>query len=155
MALRAAGTVEQGAMGAELLHEAAAVSEAAGCRSEHAHALLELGASLRRSNQRTQAREHLRQALDLAHRCGARLLADRADRELRATGARPRSQMLSGVESLTASELRVAELAGAGLSNPEIAQQLFVTRKTIETHLGRAYLKLNINSRVQLPEALS
>jgi DNA-binding CsgD family transcriptional regulator len=155
MALRAAGTVNQGPAGIRALREAAAVLDAAGCRSEHAHARLELGATLRRSNQRKQARDQLRQALDLAHRCGAGLLADRAERELLATGARPRGRMLSGIESLTASELRVAELAAGGSNNPEIAQQLFISRKTIETHLGHVYLKLGINSRAQLPDALS
>jgi DNA-binding CsgD family transcriptional regulator len=155
MALRAAGTAEQGPTGIKLLREAAAVLHVAGCRSELAHALLELGATLRRSNQRKQAREQLREALDLAHRCGAQLLAERAERELFATGARPRGRMLSGIESLTASELRVAELAATGLNNPEIAQQLFITRKTVETHLGRAYLKLGINSRALLPDKLS
>jgi DNA-binding CsgD family transcriptional regulator len=63
--------------------------------------------------------------------------------------------MLSGVESLTARERRVAELAATGMSNPEIAQALFVTRKTIESHLGHVYLKLDINSRQQLLRALA
>jgi DNA-binding CsgD family transcriptional regulator len=154
MALRAAGTVEQAPHGVELLREAITILEASGCRVEHAHARLELGAALRRSNHRSQAREHLRIALDLAHRCGDPLLAGRAAQELAATGARPRRVMLSGVESLTASERRVAELAAAGLSNREIAQTLFVTRKTVETHLGHVYLKLDVSSRLELPSAL-
>ena len=62
--------------------------------------------------------------------------------------------MLSGPESLTASERRVADLAASGLSNPEIAQQLFVTRKTIEKHLGQVYLKLGLTARAELPSAL-
>ena len=155
MARRAAGTVEQGDRGIALLHEATRVLEPAGCRVEHAHALLELGAILRRSKNRAQAREHLRTALDLAHRCGATPLATRAREELAATGARPRREMLSGLESLTASERRIAELAASGQSNPEIAQALFVTRKTIETHLGHVYTKLHISSRDQLPTALA
>ena len=80
--------------------------------------------------------------------------AARAERELLTTGARPRRELLSGMDALTASELRVAELAAHGLSNPEIAQRLFVTRKTIETHLGHVYLKLGIESREQLTDAL-
>jgi DNA-binding CsgD family transcriptional regulator len=155
MALRAAGTVEQGDRGLALLREAAGVLEPAGCRVQHAHALLELGATLRRANHRTQAREHLRAALDLAHRCGATPLAARAREELAATGARPRRVMLTGLESLTASERRIAELAADGQSNPEIAQALFVTRKTVEAHLSHAYTKLDINSREQLPTALA
>ncbi len=154
MALRASGTVEQGASGIELLHQAVAVLETSGCRVEHAHAQLELGAALRRTNHRVEAREHLRAALDIAHRSGATPLANRARQELSATGARARRQRLDGVESLTASERRVADLAANGMSNPEIAQALFVTRKTIESHLGHVYLKLDISSRQQLPSAL-
>jgi DNA-binding CsgD family transcriptional regulator len=154
MALRAAGTVEPQARGIPLLQEAVGVLERSPCRLELAHALLELGGSLRRTRHRAQAREHLRTALDLTHRCGALGLANRAKQELAATGARPRRAMLAGVESLTASERRVAELAARGLSNPEIAQQLFVTRKTVETHLGHVYQKLEIDSRAHIAEAL-
>ena len=155
MALRASGTIEEGASGIDLLREALEVLEPSPCRVEHAHALLELGAALRRARQRAKAREHLRAALDMSYRCGAAPLATRATHELAATGARPRRVMLSGLESLTASERRVAELATSGLSNPEIAQRLFVTRKTVESHLGHVYLKLDISSRQQLPAALS
>lgn len=155
MALRASGTVEQGAHGIELLRQAVAVLETSECRVEHAHALLELGAALRRTNQRAEARQYLRLALDIADRAGATPLTHRAQQELSATGARPRRTMLSGVESLTASELRVAELAATGMSNPEIAQALFVTRKTIESHLGHVYLKLDIHSRQELAGALA
>ena len=154
MALRAAGTVEQGQRGVELLREAIAVLEPSVCWLEHAHALVELGATLRRANRRAEARPHLRAALEIATRCGAVPLADRARGELAATGARPRRVMLAGVEALTASERRVAELAAAGRSNTELAQQLFVTRKTVESHLGHVYQKLDINSRDQLREAL-
>ncbi len=154
MALRAVGTVETPARGIALLQEAVGVLERSPCRVELAHALLELGSALRRTRHRARAREHLRTALDLTHRCGAMGLANRAKQELAATGARPRRAILAGVESLTASERRVAELAARGLSNPEIAQQLFVTRKTVETHLGHVYQKLDIDSRAQIAEAL-
>ena len=155
MALRAAGTVEGGQRGMELLREALAVLDSGVCSVERAHALLELGAALRRSNKRIEARDQLRAALDLATRSGAAPLAERAREELAASGARLRRELLSGVESLTASERRVAELAAGGMSNPEIAQALFVTRKTIETHLGHVYMKLDIASREQLPTALA
>ena len=155
MALRAAGTVEQGDHGIELLNESVGVLERSSCRLEHAHAELELGASLRRANRRVQAREHLRTALEMAHSCHADPLRARAEQELAATGARPRHMVLSGLQSLTASERRVAELAATGASNPDIAQQLFVTRKTVETHLGHVYQKLGIHSRRQLPKALA
>jgi DNA-binding CsgD family transcriptional regulator len=154
MALRAAGTVEQEGRGIVLLTEAVGVLEQSPCRLEQARALLELGACLRRSRRRAEGRGHLRRALDLAHRCGATQLAVRAAQELEATGAHPRRALLTGVGSLTASERRVAELAGAGLSNPEIAQQLFITRKTVEAHLGHVYVKLDIKSRAQLPDAI-
>lgn len=139
----------------ELLREALAVLDSGVCSVERAHALLELGAALRRSNKRIEARDQLRAALDLATRSGAAPLAERAREELAASGARLRRELLSGVESLTASERRVAELAAGGMSNPEIAQALFVTRKTIETHLGHVYMKLDIASREQLPTALA
>lgn len=74
---------------------------------------------------------------------------------MRATGARPRRLVYSGVDALTASELRVARLAAAGQSNPEIAQSLFVTRKTVEAHLSNVYSKLDITSRRQLSAALA
>ena len=150
MALRAAGIVEQGECGAGLLRESIATLERSSCRLEHAHAQLELGALLRRANQRAQAREHLRAALDMAHRCGAEPLRSRAEQELAATGARARRVALSGLESLTGSERRIAELAAAGASNPEIAQQLFITRKTVESHLGHVYMKLELSGREHL-----
>jgi DNA-binding CsgD family transcriptional regulator len=155
MALRAAGTLEQESDGIELLREAIVVLEPSPCRLEHAHALLALGATLRRANQRVEARDPLRNALDMAHRCGATQIAKSAEQELLATGARPRRFMLSGTESLTASERRIGELAAGGMSNPEIAQSLFISRKTVESHLGHVYLKLDISSRQQLPAALS
>lgn len=154
MALRAAGTAEEGERRLALLEEAVAVLQDGACQVEHSHARLELGASLRRANRRREGREHLRIALDLAVRGGAGALAARARAEIAATGARPRRELLSGLESLTASELRVAELAAEGRSNPEIAQELFVSRKTVEAHLHRAYAKLDIQGRTELSSAL-
>ncbi len=79
------------------------------------------------------ARPILRDGMELAHRCGATPLADRAVEELRAAGGRPRRRAGTGADALTASERRVAELAAAGVSNKEIAQSLFVTLRTVET----------------------
>ena len=121
---------------------------------ERARSLAELGAALRRAGQRAAAREPLAEALDLAARCGARPLAARAREELKATGARPRRAWRTGVEALTPSELRVARLAAEGRTNREIAHELYVTLKTIEGHLSRAYAKLGIEGRAQLPQAL-
>ena len=83
---------------------------------------VELGAALRRANQRAAARELLRECLDRAERSGAGLLAAQARQELLATGARPRRVVLSGAESLTASERRIATMARGGMTNREIAQ---------------------------------
>jgi DNA-binding CsgD family transcriptional regulator len=83
------------------------------------------------------------------------MLTERAEAELRAAGARPRRLALSGSDSLTASERRVAGLAAAGLSNRQIAQQLFVTVNTVESHLRHSYVKLGVHSRGELPAALS
>jgi DNA-binding CsgD family transcriptional regulator len=116
--------------------------------------LLDLGSALRRSGCRIEARETLARALDETSRCGARNLAERTREELRAAGARPRRERLSGPASLTASERRVAELAATGLTNRQIAQSLFVTTKTVEMHLGRAYAKLDIEGRDGLAGAL-
>jgi DNA-binding CsgD family transcriptional regulator len=154
IALRARGLAAGGASGLQDLAEAVGLLEDSSGVLEHARALTEYGAALRRAKQRVDAREPLRRGLDLARRCGASRLAERAETELRATGARPRRLLLSGADALTPSERRVADLAAAGMSNPEIAQELFVTLNTIEGHLRHAYQKLSINSREQLPTAL-
>jgi DNA-binding CsgD family transcriptional regulator len=124
------------------------------CRLEYAKALAAFGAALRRANQRAQAREPLRHALELAHRVGAQLLVEHVRQELHATGARPRRLVLSGRDSLTPSEQRVAELVAQGLSNPEVAQRLFVARATVESHLRSVYRKLDVPSRHELATAL-
>jgi DNA-binding CsgD family transcriptional regulator len=154
VALRTLGLVEGGASGLKLLQEAAAVLDGSQWRLEHAKALVELGAALRRANKRSEAREQLRLGLELAHKLGASGLEERAQTELAATGARPRRLMLSGLESLTPSERRVAEMAAENMTNKDIAQALFVTPKTVEVHLSSVYRKLEISSRAQLPEAL-
>jgi DNA-binding NarL/FixJ family response regulator len=97
----------------------------------------------------------LRQAVDAAHRVGASALADRAETELRATGAKPRRVLLTGLEALTGSERRIAELAAEGLTNREIAQCLFVTDRTVEGHLTHVFSKLEVNARTELPAALT
>jgi DNA-binding NarL/FixJ family response regulator len=154
-ALRAAGLVAGGREGLALLTEAVEALAASTAKLEHAKARTELGAALRRANRRAQAREQLRRAVELATICGAAPLAARAETELLATGARPRRIALSGVESLTPSERRVAEMAAKGPTNREIAQALFVTPKTVEVHLSSAYRKLGISSRAQLSAALA
>ncbi len=126
-------------------------------RLEHARSLVALGAALRRGNQARDARLALRAGLELATVCGAESLADSAQAELLAAGGRRRRREDQGVEGLTASELRVARLAASGLSNTEIAQQLYVTVKTVETHLAHVYAKFGLagtGSRWRLAEHL-
>jgi DNA-binding CsgD family transcriptional regulator len=154
-AKRVAGVVVRGDRGESLLRESVYEFELADSRVERARALADLGALLRRRNRRTEARDILREALDVAHQAGAKPLARQAEIELRATGARPRRVVLAGVDSLTASERRVAELAGEGLTNREIAQTLFITTRTVEGHLTSVFRKLTLDSRVGLPAALA
>jgi DNA-binding CsgD family transcriptional regulator len=155
-ALRTAARVgvDDGDAGLPLASEAVTVLRASPARVELARAYVDLGAALRRRNRRAAARRELRAGLELAERCGATLLARRAQRELQATGSRPRRPLRKGLEALTASELRVAELAAQGRSNRDIAQELVVTVKTVEWHLGQTYRKLDVRSRRELPGVL-
>lgn len=155
IALRAVALVEGGAGSIDRLSEAAGVLQGSPAKLEHARALIDLGAAQRRANSRAEARNALEQGLKLARRCGAGALAERASVELRAAGGRSSDPSGSNVQQLTVSERRVAELAAKGRSNPQIAQALFVTRKTIETHLGHIYSKLEISGRAELTRALA
>lgn len=139
----------------ELLSDATAALEDSEARFERALTLVELGAALRRRRERKAAREPLRAGLDEAHRCGAVALVERALTELRAAGARPRSIVRTGADALTPSERRVAKLAADGLTNLEIARELFVTPKTVEAHLAHTYRKLDITSRKELQATLA
>ena len=155
IALRAQALVGPSAERAKGLEAALCVLASSQARLEHARVLVDLGATLRASRQRTAAKEPLLDGLARAARCGARTLERRARAELAAIGVRPRTTEHAGADSLTPSERRVVGLAAAGGSNREIAQTLFVTEKTIETHLGRAFRKLDITSRRQLPDVLA
>jgi DNA-binding CsgD family transcriptional regulator len=136
------------------LEEAVEAARRSPSRLVQAQAFGELGASLRRAGKRAAARQPLRQARELAHHCGATGLEATAHDELVIAGARPKRLALSGVDALTASERRVAEMAARGMLNREIAETLFVTSRTVETHLGHAYAKLDIQTRAQLTDAL-
>jgi DNA-binding CsgD family transcriptional regulator len=137
------------------LREAVDVLSGSTARLEHARALVDLGAAMRRENRRAEARGALEEGLDLAERCGAAALAETARTELLAAGGRSSDPYGDPLAQLTVSERRVAELAAEGNSNPAIAQALFVTRKTVETHLGHVYRKLDIGGRGELPRALA
>lgn len=154
VALRAQGLLVGGEDGIELLRESVEVLSDSPAVLERAHALVSLGGALRRAGQRAEAREPLAQGLELAERCGATPLAKLAREELGAGGARPRADGRWDADALTISELRICRMAAEGLSNPAIAQALFVTRGTVESHLHVAYRKLGISSRTALSEAL-
>ena len=153
--LRVSGLVEGGERGVDLLREAVQTLERSQSPLELARALTDYGAGLRRSGQRVQARTELHRALDLAHRLGARRIANQARAELIAAGAKPRRDAITGRDALTPAELRVARLAAKGLTNREIAQALFITTKTAKAHLNRVYRKLEISRRGQLADALT
>jgi DNA-binding CsgD family transcriptional regulator len=139
------------------LQEAVGLLEPSCYRLEYARTLIELGAALRRRGERTASREPLSDGLEIAYRCGAGGDVARALEELRASGARPRRPVRTGAQALTPSELRIARLAAAGRSNRQIAQELYVTVKTVEGTLGKAYLKLGLSgrgAREALPGAL-
>lgn len=148
------GLLEESEEAIARLNEAVAILGGSPRVLARARALLELGATLRRQRQPRISRSPLRSSLDLAHRCGATALADRARQELRAGGARPRRAALSGVDALTASERRVAELAAQGLTNRQIAQQLYISMRTVAIHLTHVYQKLGIQGRENLPRRL-
>src|SRR5215813_647806 len=152
--LRVLGYIEGGQAGIGLLREVVEVLAGSPAGLEHARAVVDLGAALRRANRRAEARELLREGVDLARKVGAFGLAERANGEIAATGARPRKVLRTGLDALTASERRVAQLAADGMSNKEVAQTLFVTIKTVEVHLSSAYRKLEISSRAQLDKDL-
>jgi DNA-binding CsgD family transcriptional regulator len=154
-ALRAQAEAAPRADRVPLLERAVSLAADSQAGLEHCRALVDLGAALRRAGRRGEARDPLRAALDLASRGGAVRLARRADEELRAAGARPRRAALSGPEALTGAEHRVAKLAAEGRTNRQIAQALFVSRRTVETHLAHAFQKLGISAREQLAERLA
>jgi len=155
VSLRTLGLITGGTEGLAMLEEAVDMLEPTTARLEHARALVEHGGALRRSKHRIEARERLREAVETAHRLGALALVAQANDELAATGARPRKVAQTGLETLTASERRVAQLAADDMSNKDIAQALFVTVKTVEVHLSSVYRKLQISSRRQLAPTLA
>jgi DNA-binding NarL/FixJ family response regulator len=153
IALRARGAIAGGARGIDDLHEAIDLLDGVS-RVEHARAVVELGRAEHGAG-RKSARETLYRGMDLAHRAGAHALVEEAMGALRAAGARPRRPRVTGVDALTPQERRVAQVAAEGAGNREIAEALFLTRRTVEMHLSNAYRKLGIESRERLPAALA
>jgi DNA-binding CsgD family transcriptional regulator len=153
-ATRSLGLVVGGHDGIEHLRAAVKLLEESQSGLEHMRALTDFGAALRRAGRRVDAREPLREAHELARRRGALAIAKRTHEELAATGEKLGPLIAVGVESLTPSERRIAGMAAEGLTNREIAQTLFLSVKTVESHLRGAYRKLEVRSREELPHAL-
>jgi DNA-binding CsgD family transcriptional regulator len=153
VARRAAGLLDRDA-GTELLRSAAQALGDCGARLQHAQALLDLGATIRRSGRRREARETLHDALRLAEATDSTALAEQARTELRLAGGRAATPSSDFTDPLTASERRVAQLAATGQSNRQIADGLFLTVKSVEWHLGNVYRKLGIRGRAGLDAAL-
>ncbi|HWJ09154.1 MAG TPA: AAA family ATPase [Nocardioides sp.] len=150
IALRAAAALTTPTDAAPLLEEAVAVLQDSPSQLERARTLVDLGRAIRLSGRPRDAREPLRLALELAVHSGSNRLAGQAHEELLAAGVRPRRVAVTGVDALTPAERRVAELAAGGRSNRAIAEQLFISEKTVEGHLGKVYDKLGVRSRGQL-----
>ncbi len=136
------------------LLEAATIVERNPRRPVRARVLASYGVALRRAGRDQEAREVLYAAVDLAAAMGMERVRATAHRELLAAGGRPRRTRVSGPSALTDAQREAAALAASGLTNREIAEQLFVTIKTVETHLNAVYRKLAIRSRDELAPAL-
>jgi DNA-binding CsgD family transcriptional regulator len=138
-----------------LLEEAVVILEPSETRLELGHTLADLGTELTRLGRRREGRDAQRRAIRLAEACGAAALEQRARAELQSGPGRRARTDLTGRGALTASEWRVCREAVSGRTNREIAQELFVTEKTVERHLSNAYQKLGIRSRFQLTAAIN
>lgn len=136
---------------AERMETAVADLARSALRTEEARARVELGVAILRSGSRKAAREELEAGLELALACDARAVAEAAAAELEIAGAAPKRLRF---DELTAAERRVAMLASGGRTNREIADELFVTPKTVENHLTRVYAKLGVGSRGELAGVL-
>ena len=123
-------------------------------RPELARAHLLYGEWLRREGRRVEAREQLRTAHDLLAAIGMGAFAERARRELIATGEKVRKRGVETRDQLTPQEEQIAGLARDGCTNPEIAAQLFLSARTVEWHLGKVFGKLGVSSRRELTAAL-
>ena len=153
-ALRRAASFVPAREGVLLLEEAALLAESRPSRPVLARVLASYGMALRRADRASEGRDVLARAADLASEMGMERLFGRMRDELLVSGGRPRRARRTGPTSLTESQRQVATLAAEGLTNREVAERLFVTIKTVETHLMAVYRKLGISTRGQLAEAL-
>ena len=156
VAARSRALLSEGDEAERLYREAIGHLSSAPARTELARAHLLYGEWLRRQRRRRDAREQLRTARDMLEAMGMDAFAERAGRELRATGetARKRTAAAARDEELTVQEAHIARLAREGLSNPEIGTRLFISARTVQYHLGNTFAKLGIASRSQLSQVL-
>ena len=152
---RSRALLSRGAAADSLYHEAVARLDHTRVRPDLARAHLLFGEWLRRERRRSEAREHLHTALEMLESMGMEAFADRARRELRATGETARRREVSrGNGQQTAHEGQIARLARDGMTNPEIGARLFLSPRTVQYHLGNVFTKLGISSRSQLDRVL-
>ena len=139
---------------AEQRFQVAMTSSAAGWPFYAARAQLAYGGWLRRQRRGADSRTPLREAARVFDALGLRCFAERARRELRASGERARRRVPEAWTELSPQELQIAQLAAEGLSNREIGERLYLSHRTVSTHLYRLFPKLGITSRTQLRDAL-
>ena len=151
---RSHALLSQGGSADDLYRESIRLLDRAGVGAELARAQLLYGEWLRRERRRGEARVQLRTALDMSEKMGMDGFAERARRELRATGATARRTRVETRSRLTPQETQVARLAGDGLSNQEIGTRLFISPRTVQYHLSKVFTKLDVTSRSQLGRVL-
>ena len=155
VAARSRALLSEGDEAERLYREAIGHLSSAPARTELARAHLLYGEWLRRQRRRREAREHLRTARDKLEAMGMDAFAERAGRELRATGETAGKRTAAARdEELTGQEAQIARLAREGLSNPEIGSRLFISARTVQYHLGNIFAKLGIASRSKLSHVL-
>ena len=155
MEARSRALVSEGIAADELYREAIDRLSRTRLRPELARAHLLYGEWLRREGRRIDAREHLRTAHGMLGEIGMEAFAERARRELLATGVKARKRTVETRDDLTPQERQIAQLARDGLSNPEIGARLFLSPRTVEWHLRKVFGKLGIRSRHELANALA
>lgn len=153
MEARSRAILSEGSTAEDLYREAIAHLSQTRVRSELCRAHLLYGEWLRRSSRRVDARTQLNVAYESFSGLGMNAFAERARRELLATGATARKRNVQTTEDLTPQEVQIASLARRGLSNPEIGSQLFLSARTVEWHLHKVFRKLSISSRRELADA--
>jgi ATP/maltotriose-dependent transcriptional regulator MalT len=151
---RARALLSDGAAAEPLYRESIARLRGTRVRAELARTHLLYGEWLRRERRRVDAREQLRTAHEMLTRMGIDAFAERARRELVATGETVRKRTVETRDELTAQEMQIALLARDGLSNPEIGARLFISAQTVKYHLRKVFIKLDVSARHELDRAL-